>query len=59
MRSLLHIMTKTEDPFVKEVIQRQSTQPDCRVEIVDMNAEEPDYEALLEKIFTADSVQVW
>ena len=59
MRSLLTIITKTEDAFVTEVIQRQSTQPDCRVEIVDINAAEPDYEALLEKIFSADSVQVW
>jgi hypothetical protein len=59
MRSLLHIITKAEDEFVKEVIQRQSALPDCRVEIVDMNAAEPDYEALLEQIFAADSVQVW
>jgi hypothetical protein len=59
MRSLLHIVTKTEDEFVKEIIQRQSAQPDCQVEVVDMNATEPDYEALLEKIFAADSVQVW
>lgn len=59
MRLLLHIITKTEDEFVKEIIQRQSAQPNCRVEIVDMNAGEPDYEAVLEKIFAADSVQVW
>jgi len=29
------------------------------VEVVDLNVQHPDYAALLEKIFAADSIEVW
>jgi len=59
MRHLLHILTRENEPFVAEIISRQREEPLCEVVIVDLTQPEPDYTALLEKIFEADSVQVW
>jgi len=59
MRLLLHVLTQPEDGLAAKIIGCQEAQPGCRVGIVDLTAPDPDYEALLEKIFTADSVQVW
>jgi hypothetical protein len=36
-----------------------SRHPCATVEIFDLTQPEPDYQALLDKVFAADSVQVW
>jgi len=59
MRTVLHILTKPADTFAGEIISRQTSQPDVRVEVVDLAQPTPDYLALLEKIFAADAVAVW
>ncbi len=59
MRSILHILTRPNDPLPRDLIARQSTQPDTRIEVLDLTAPEPDYAALVQKVFAADSVQVW
>jgi hypothetical protein len=59
MRSLLHIITRPEEGFVNEIIRHQADQTDNQVVVVDLTVEHPDYEELLEKIFTSDSIQVW
>lgn len=59
MRRLLHIVTKSDEPLATEIIQCHRQQPDWEVTVVDLTQREPDYEALLERIFAADSVQVW
>ncbi|MBI4664615.1 MAG: hypothetical protein HY735_37965 [Verrucomicrobia bacterium] len=59
MRRLLHILTKPDDTFAQAVIEAQRQLPDHAVMVVDLAASEPDYAALLEEIFAADSVQVW
>ena len=59
MRKMLHILTQPEDKLAAKIIEQQGTQPDCRVEVVDLSAPEPDYDDLLVKIFAADSVAVW
>jgi hypothetical protein len=59
MRRLLHIVTEAEDPFAAEIIKLQRALPDCEVEVVRLTGRESDYAALLDKIFAADSVQVW
>ena len=59
MRQLLHILTRESEPFVAEIISRQRAEPDCEVAVVDLTQPEPDYPALLAKIFEADSIQVW
>ena len=57
MARILHILTKPDDSLAAEVIARQTAVN--TVEIVDLREPEPDYAALLEKIFSAESVQVW
>lgn len=59
MRKLLHIVTNPSDSLAKEVIALQRNNTGNDVEIIDLTISEPDYKALLEKIFAADSVEVW
>ena len=57
MRRVLCIIT-SEDSFTEKVISQQEEQPDCSVEVFRVGGS-PDYEQLLERIFEAESVQVW
>ena len=59
MGELLHILTKPDDLFAAELIAQQRAAEAQRVRVVDLTGTEPDYCALLEWIFTADSIQVW
>jgi hypothetical protein len=60
MRHLLHILTRPDDPLAREMIATQQSLPEVKVEVIDLTAAaDPDYDALLEKIFTADSIEVW
>ena len=59
MPRLLHLLTKENDGLATEVISAHRALPECHIEIVDLTQGEPDYRALLERIFEADSVQVW
>ena len=59
MRSILHILTQTDDALAQEIITRQRELTQGQVRVVDLTVPEPDYAQLLEAIFTADSVHVW
>jgi DNA-binding NarL/FixJ family response regulator len=59
MCRVLHILVRSEDPLAAEVIAQQRNQPNCSVGVIDLAMPEPDYAALLEQIFEADSVEVW
>jgi hypothetical protein len=59
MPTLLHILTEPDDSLSLEIIAKQKANPENKIEIVDLTKPEPDYKKLLEKIFAADSVQVW
>ena len=59
MRAILHIQIQPDDGLAQKVIQLQSQAPAIIVETVDLSAAQPDYDLLVEKIFSADSVQVW
>ena len=59
MPILLHILTQSTDPLADEIIARQKTNSENQIETVDLTQAEADYKKLLEKIFAADSVQVW
>ena len=59
MPALLHILTQENDPLAAEMISRHRALPECRVEVADLTQPQPDYAELLDKIFAADSVQVW
>jgi hypothetical protein len=59
MRNILHILTRPEDELTRPVIAAQRAQSDTVVEVADLTVPAPDYDAVVEKIFAADSVQVW
>jgi hypothetical protein len=59
MPTLLHILTEPDDALAQEIIAKQNSNPENKIEIVDLTKPEPDYKKLLENIFAADSVQVW
>ncbi len=59
MRTLLHVLTQTEDALAADIIAKQKTETENQVEVVDLTKDDADYKSLLEKIFAADSVQVW
>ena len=59
MRTVLHIISRQEETFARQLIARQKEQHELKVEVVDLTQPEPDYTAVLEKIFAADSIAVW
>jgi hypothetical protein len=58
MRTVLHIFTKAEDELTASLLAQQRALPDTKVEIVRLDTPAPDYDTLLEKIFTADSIEL-
>jgi hypothetical protein len=59
MRHILHILTKPADDLAADVIRRQRRQANDAIEVFDLTREQPDYAALLERVFAADSVLTW
>ena len=60
MANTLHILTRPDDVLPREIIacQRARAVPEVD-EVFDLTVPAPDYSALLEKVFAADSVAVW
>ena len=59
MTTHLHILTRPADDLVAALIEMQRAAPENAVEVVDLTAPEPDYAALVEKVFAAGSVATW
>jgi predicted RNA-binding protein len=59
MRRVLHILTRPDDALARELMARQKNAAGTNVEAVDLTQPEPDYKALLGKIFQAESVESW
>lgn len=59
MRQLLHIVTKPNDDLASSMVESERSLPNTKVEVVDLTKPDPDYNQLVQKIFTADSIQVW
>ena len=59
MKTVLHILTRPDDPTARTVVETQKQDPELNVELADLTLAQPDYEALVETIFRADSVAVW
>jgi hypothetical protein len=59
MPILLHILTEKEDLLAREIIACQKSDLENKIDVVDLTQQNTDYKKLLEKIFTADSVEVW
>lgn len=58
MRTILHILTRPEDELTRALIAQQRALPETKIEVVALTNGTPDYDALMEKIFAADSVEV-
>jgi hypothetical protein len=59
MRQILHILTTPDDPLSHQIITDHRLEPEQIVKVIDLTVPEPDYGALLETIFAADSIEVW
>ena len=61
MKQVLHILTRKEDDLAQAIMENQRCIGDAEVvvETADLTVDKPDYSALLEQIFKADSVCVW
>ena len=59
MQTVLHILTRKDDPLAQTLIKEQQQQSDVTIRTFDLTQPQPDYEHLLQEIFAADSVQVW
>jgi len=58
MKKILHVLTNENDALASEVLSQQQS-PEWKLEIIDLTRGQPDYPALVRKIFEADSVAVW
>ena len=59
MRTILHILTRPEEELARDLIERQRALPDTQVEVVALMDDPPNYDEVVERIFSADSVEVW
>ena len=59
MRTILHILARPADDLTRDLIAQQQRLPETAVKILDLTTSAPDYNAAVEAIFTADSVEVW
>lgn len=59
MRHILHIVTDANRETATAIIEAQKGDKEVELEVIDLTAATANYDALLEQIFSADSVQVW
>jgi hypothetical protein len=59
MKTALHVLVRPDDPTARAVLEAQRQDPELKVEVVDLAAAQPDYAALVEALFRADSIAVW
>jgi hypothetical protein len=59
MPTQLHILTRPADELVTTLLERERAAGQTQLEVVDLTQPKPDYAALVEKVFAADSVASW
>ena len=62
MKRILHILTDGadhSDAVAASVIEKQRSDAELDVVVVDLTVGEPDYRDVVHKIFDADSIEVW
>jgi hypothetical protein len=59
MRTILHIVTRAEDALSHDIVEQQRGLADVQIDVVKLTISAPDYDALVEKIFAADSIEVF
>jgi len=55
----LHVLSHRGDALAAATLARLSREPGVLVRVFDLTVAEPDYDALLDAIFAADSIVVW
>ena len=58
-RASLHVRTRANDALATDTLAHLCSIPGGAVRVYDLTVAEPDYAALLDAIFAADSVTVW
>ncbi|MCX8155780.1 MAG: hypothetical protein N3J91_04910 [Verrucomicrobiae bacterium] len=59
MRKVLHLLTRPEETWPARFIELEKSLPNTEHEVMDLRSGTPDYRAVVERIFSSDSVQVW
>lgn len=59
MTRQLHILTTPPDDFVRTLLEAVQGNPELQVEIADLTGDQPDYDRLVEAIFSADAIASW
>lgn len=59
MKRILHVKTRAGDELAEAVRQADEAEGHSAVTLIDLTAENVDYQKLLEAVFAADSVQAW
>ena len=59
MPTQLHILTRPADELVTTLLERERAAGQTQVEVVDLSQPSPDYGALVDRVFAADSVVTW
>jgi hypothetical protein len=59
MKTLLHLLNQPADELVLAVVAAQKSDPDNAVTVIDLSQPETDYRAVVESVFSADSIQCW
>ena len=59
MITVLHLLTRPSEDWVQALIQAQKTLPEHHVEVADLTQPNPDYHALVGRVFDADSIATW
>lgn len=59
MKTQLHIVTRPLEASQVELLEAVRREPDVEVRVEDLTVSGPDYRALVEAIFAADSVVTW
>ncbi len=59
MPKQLHVVVRTPDELLQELLASLRPRSDLTVEVVDLTEGTPDYRHLVERIFASDSVVVW
>lgn len=58
-QTILHVLTREPDEFAEAMMRVQREEGYATVRVISLAGEHPDYNALLEAIFTADAIQSW
>jgi hypothetical protein len=59
VKTILHLLTRPDDPLARIVIEKQRALEQVAVETIDLSRPEADYARVVERLFAADSIEVW